>query len=67
MKYYLTLLWICFVLAVASLIGGIVAKATGFVAFGLAPISYLRFSEICLLFAIAISLAEISLRMERKG
>lgn len=64
-RYYTTLLWILFVLATLSLVVGVIAKATGFVVFGLIPLSYLRFTGICLLFAIALSVVEISLKMGR--
>ena len=62
MKYYTTLLWIAFVLALISMIVGFIAKVSGFVIFSLTPISYFRFTGICLLFAIALSLAQISLK-----
>ena len=61
MKYYNTLLTLAFILSVVSLIIGIIAKMSGLVVFGLFPISYLRFTGICLLYAIAFSLTQISL------
>jgi hypothetical protein len=61
MKSYNTLLWICFVLATLSLVVGIIAKVTGFGVFGLGPISYLRFTGISLLYAVAFSVAKIAL------
>ena len=62
MKGYLALLWIFFILAGISLILGIIAKATGFVVMGLIPSSYLRFTGVCLLFCIALSAGQISLK-----
>jgi len=62
MKGYTTLLWIFFILAGVSLLLGIIAKATHFMIMGLAPISYLRFTGTCLLFCIALSLTQISLK-----
>ncbi len=61
MKCYTCYLWILFIAAFASIIIGVIAKATGFIAFDLAPISYLRFSAVCLLFAVALSLAQMTL------
>lgn len=60
MKYYSTLLWIAFIVAIISLIVGVIAKAGGFVVLSVGPASFLRFTGICLLFAIALSLAQIS-------
>lgn len=65
MKRYTNLLWVCFFLATLSLLIGIIAKISGFVIFGLIPMSYLSFTGICLLYAIALSLVQISLS-ERK-
>ena len=61
MKYYKTLLWIAYLLSIVSLIVGIIAKISGFVIFGLGPVSYLNFAGICLLYSIAFSLTQISL------
>lgn len=61
MKYYKILLWVFFALAGISLIVGIIAKISGFIIFGLDPLSYLRFTGICLLFNITLSLVQISL------
>lgn len=61
MKGYTNLLWVCFILATLSLLVGIIAKLTGFVVFGLIPLSYLRFTGICLLYAIALSVVQMSL------
>ncbi|RLB05707.1 MAG: hypothetical protein DRG50_06830 [Deltaproteobacteria bacterium] len=49
-------------LGLAGLIIGVIAKITGFVVWGLFPLSYLRFSGICLLFVIAISLYQVAVR-----
>lgn len=64
-RYYTTLLRILFGLATLSLVVGVIVKATGFIVLGLVPLSYLRLAGICLLFAMALSLAEIPLRMGR--
>jgi hypothetical protein len=61
MKNYTNLLWACFILATLSLLVGIIVKIAGFGVFGLGPISYLRFTGICLLYAISLSLVQISL------
>jgi len=61
MKYFKTLLWIAYLLSIVSLIVGIIAKMSGFVVFGLTPPSYLFFTGICLLYAIAFNLTQISL------
>ncbi|MFQ6041498.1 MAG: hypothetical protein ACE5PV_11630 [Candidatus Poribacteria bacterium] len=63
MKYYNLLLWILFILSALSLIVGVIAKAVGFIVFTLRPISYVRFTSVCLLGAIALSLVEISLKI----
>lgn len=47
-------------LGLASLIVGVIAKIAGFVAGGLFPLSYLRFSGVCLLFVIATSLYQMA-------
>ena len=65
MKCFTSLLWIAFLLSMVSLIAGIIAKLSGFVVFGLYPISYLRFTGICLLYVIALSLTQISLNQKK--
>jgi len=62
MKGYTILLWIFFLLAAISLIVGIIAKLTHVMIMGGAPIAFLRFTGTCLLFCIALSLAQISLK-----
>ncbi|MBW2038901.1 MAG: hypothetical protein JRI46_04780 [Deltaproteobacteria bacterium] len=47
-------------LGLASLIMGVIAKLVEFVVWGLLPLSYLRFSGICLLLVIAISLYQMA-------
>jgi hypothetical protein len=59
MPYYKTVVWIFLILAVVSLVVGMLAKAIGFRIVGLYPISYLRFTGICLLFVVAVSLVEL--------
>ncbi|NOZ63887.1 MAG: hypothetical protein GXO71_02945 [Caldiserica bacterium] len=59
-------LWVSFLLAILSVLVGFVQKLTGIV-IGVAklpayPLSFLRFAMFCLLFAIALSLAEIALK-----
>ena len=67
MKYYTTLLWIGFILVVVSLIIGVVAKVVpDFRVFGLTPLSYLRFTGVCLLGVIALNLTELSLKLPKK-
>lgn len=48
-----------------SLLVGIIAKATGFRVFGLVPLSYLRFTGICLLYMIAISFVQIAQNLKK--
>ena len=62
MPYYKTIVWLFLILAMVSLIVGILAKGIGFQIVGLFPISYLRFTGICLLFVIAVSLVELTTR-----
>ena len=62
MKQYTNLLWACYILATLGLIAGIISKITGFVVLGLAPLSYLRFTGICLLYSIAFSLSQMTLK-----
>jgi len=61
MKGYTSLLWACFILATLSLLAGIITRITGLIVFELIPLSYARFTGICLLYAIALSLVQISL------
>ena len=61
MRYYTCYLWILFIAAFASIILGVIFKLAGVYVFGLAPLAYLRFSAVCLLFAIALSLAQMTL------
>jgi len=60
MPFYKAIVWVFLVLAIAGLVVGILAKGIGFQIAGLAPISYLRFTGICLLFVIAVSLVELA-------
>ncbi|MDH7501059.1 MAG: hypothetical protein QHH30_11835 [candidate division NC10 bacterium] len=62
MKGYPILLWIFFLLAGISLIVAVIAKLTHVMFLGGAPIAYIRFTGICLLFCIALSLTQISLK-----
>ncbi len=59
-------LWVCFLLAILSVLAGFIQKLTGVIItiskFPAYPLSFLRFGVFCLLFAIALSLAEIALK-----
>ena len=48
------------IVAVIAIIIAVLAKLIGFVWFGLYPLSYLRFTEVCLFFVIAISLYQMA-------
>jgi hypothetical protein len=65
MKYYNLLLWIAFILAALSLIIGVIFEIANVAPFGVAPISCIRFTAVCLLGAIALSLVEISLKVSK--
>ena len=62
MKGCSILLWIFFILAGIAFIVGIFTRVTHLAAMGLAPMSLMRFTGVCLLFCIALSLAQISLK-----
>jgi uncharacterized membrane protein (DUF373 family) len=47
------------IVAVIAIIIAVLAKLFGFVWFGLYPLSYLRFTEACLFFVVAISLYQM--------
>jgi hypothetical protein len=59
MPYYKAIVWAFLILAIVSLIVGILAKGIGFRILELGPVSYLRFTGICLLFVIAVSLVKL--------
>ena len=61
MKYFKTLVWIGYILSLVSIIIGILDKIFGLFIFSLIPTSYLKFSELCLLFIISLSLVQIAL------
>lgn len=61
MKNFKTLVLIGYILAVFSIVVGIIVKINGFVIFTLGPLSYLRFSGYCLLFIISLSLVYLAL------
>jgi hypothetical protein len=51
------------VFLIAGLIGfilGVISKLTDIVYFGIFPLSYMRFTGVCLLFVIAISLYQMA-------
>ena len=60
MKVYKACIMPSLALADVSLIIGIIAKISGLAVFGLGPLSFLRFTGICLLYAIACSLAHLA-------
>jgi cytosine/uracil/thiamine/allantoin permease len=47
------------IVAVIAIIVAVLAKIFGFVCFGLFPLSYLRFTEVCVGFVVAISLYQM--------
>jgi predicted acyltransferase len=55
-KFFSFLNKLFLIVALIALILAILAKIIGFVWFGLFPLSYLRFTGVCLLFVAAISL-----------
>ena len=48
------------IVALIAIIIAVLAKLFGFVWFGLYPLSYLRFTEVCLFFVIAISVYQMA-------
>ena len=48
------------IVAVIGIILAVLAKLFGFVWFGIFPLSYLRFTGVCLLFVAAISLYQMA-------
>lgn len=62
MPAYRSLVGLFLVLAILSLVVGVLAKGIGFVVLGLHPLSYLRFTGVCLLMVMAMSLAELASR-----
>ena len=66
MKNFEMLIWLGFGLADLSLLVGIIAKISGFVLFGLGPYSYFSFAGLCLLYVVALSLAQIALHMRKQ-
>jgi len=61
MKNFKTLVWIGYILALVSIVVGILDKIFGLFIFSLIPTSYLKFSELCLLFVISLSLVQLAL------
>lgn len=59
-KIYSFLGKIFLALGLASFIVGVITKVAGFVIWGFFPLSYLRFTGVCLLFVIAISLYQMA-------
>lgn len=61
MKNFKTLVWVSYILALVSIVVGILDVIVRFVIFSLSPISYLRFAGLCLLFVISLSLVQLVL------
>ena len=55
-KFFLWLNKLFLIVAIIAVILAVLAKILGFVWFGLYPLSYLRFTGVCLLFVVSISL-----------
>ena len=62
MKNYPILIRVIFLVSVVSLIIGIVGKLMYTSIMYVTPLSYLRFTGICLMYIIALNLTEISLK-----
>lgn len=60
MPCYKPTVMLFFTLASASLLVGLLSRALSFQIIGLTPLSYMRFSGLCLLFVIAASLVELA-------
>lgn len=58
MKIPIILIWIGYILAIISIIVGIIEANTGFINLG--PDSYFRIVVVCLLFVISLSLVQIA-------
>ena len=63
MNHFDRLIKLSFGLAGLSILLGIVFKVTGHIVFGLGPYSYFCFSALCLLYAVALSCAQIAIHM----
>ena len=61
MKNFKTFVLIGYILALLSILCGVIDKITTFAFFSLDPLSYLRFSGFCLLFIISLSLVQLVL------
>jgi hypothetical protein len=59
-KFFSFLNTLFLIVAVIAIIIAVLAKLFGFVWFCLYPLSYLRFTEACLFFVIAISLYQMA-------
>ena len=67
MKNYKIYQCIIFIIATLAIVGGIVTKLTGNIYFYLVAGSYLKFTLVVLLYAIALSLVEISIGGGKEG
>jgi uncharacterized membrane protein YdcZ (DUF606 family) len=59
-KFFSFLNKLFLIVAVIAIILAVLAKIFGFVWFGIYPLSYLRFTGVCLLFVAAISLYQMA-------
>jgi uncharacterized membrane protein YdcZ (DUF606 family) len=59
-KFFSFLNKLFLIVAVIAIILAVLAKIFGFVWFGVYPLSYLRFTGVCLLFVAAISLYQMA-------
>ena len=59
-KFFAFLNKLFLIVAVIAIILAVLAKLFGFVWFGIFPLSYLRFTGVCLLFVAAISLYQMA-------
>ena len=59
-KFFVFLNKFFLIVAVIAIILAVLAKIFGFVWFGIFPLSYLRFTGVCLLFVAAISLYQMA-------
>ncbi len=62
MRNFISLLRFVYLLSLVSLLIGIIAKLLGTNIVGVSPLSYLRFTGICILYVIALNLTQISLK-----
>jgi len=66
MDHFEQLIKLSFGLADLSIVLGIIFKITGFTVFGLGPYSYFSFAALCLLYAVALSCAQIAFHLRKQ-